>query len=85
LNIRDGKRLSVADAYLPPQVMARPNLTLLAAHEVEHIVLDGYRARGVSAVCGETVTVSADRSFFAPVPCPRPTSSCGPASAIRIR
>ncbi|TIW31968.1 MAG: pyridoxine 4-oxidase, partial [Mesorhizobium sp.] len=48
LNIRAGKRLSVADAYLPPEVMARPNLALLTAHEVEHLVLEGQRARGVA-------------------------------------
>ncbi|WP_292631515.1 GMC family oxidoreductase N-terminal domain-containing protein [Mesorhizobium sp.] len=62
LNIRDGKRLSVADAYLSLQVMARPNLTLLAGHEVEHLVLDGHKITGVSVVCeGETGTLSADR------------------------
>ncbi len=62
LNIRDGKRLSVADAYLPPEIMARPNLALLTAHEVEHLVLDGHRATGVAVVCnGDPMTVSADR------------------------
>ena len=62
LNIRDGKRVSVADAYLPPRVMARPNLTLLTGHEVEHLVLDGHKVTGVIVVCeGETRTLSADR------------------------
>ncbi|WP_287211159.1 GMC family oxidoreductase N-terminal domain-containing protein [Mesorhizobium sp.] len=62
LNIRAGKRLSVADAYLPPEVMVRPNLALLTAHEVEHLVLEGQRATGVAVVCdGESMTISADR------------------------
>jgi pyridoxine 4-oxidase len=62
LNIRDGKRLSVADAYLPSEVLARPNLTLLTSHEVEHLVLDGNRATGVVVMCnGNAMTVSADR------------------------
>ncbi|TIW06489.1 MAG: pyridoxine 4-oxidase, partial [Mesorhizobium sp.] len=62
LNIRAGKRLSVADAYLPPEVMARPNLALLTSHEVEHLVLEGQRATGVAVVCdGASMTISADR------------------------
>lgn len=62
LNIRDGKRLSVADAYLSPPVMARPNLCLLTGHEVEHLALDGHRVTGVTVVCdGETRIITADR------------------------
>ncbi|WP_189644548.1 GMC family oxidoreductase N-terminal domain-containing protein [Mesorhizobium sp. M9A.F.Ca.ET.002.03.1.2] len=62
LNIRDGKRLSVADAYLPPEVIARRNLALLTTHEVEHLLLDGHRATGLAVMCkGEAMTVSADR------------------------
>jgi pyridoxine 4-oxidase len=62
LNIRDGKRLSVADAYLSPQVMARPNLTLLTGNEVEHLTLEGHKVTGVIVVWeGETRTLSADR------------------------
>ncbi len=62
LSIRDGRRLSVADAYLPSGVLARPNLELLAGYEVEHLELEG--ARAVAAICvarGETQRVTADR------------------------
>lgn len=62
LNIRDGKRLSVADAYLTPDVLARPNLALLIGHEVEHLILDGARATGAVVVHnGETAILSAGR------------------------
>jgi pyridoxine 4-oxidase len=61
LNIRNGRRLSVADAYLARQVLARPNLTLLTGYEIEHIAFDGSRATSVIAVHdGIAQTVSAD-------------------------
>ncbi|MFC6487183.1 GMC family oxidoreductase [Nitratireductor sp. GCM10026969] len=50
LNIRKGRRLSVADAYLPEEVLQRPNLTLLTDHLVERIVVDGSRARVLEVV-----------------------------------
>jgi pyridoxine 4-oxidase len=62
LNIRNGRRLSVADAYLTPEVLARPNLALLTGYEIEHIEFDGPRAAGVLAVVdGVSEHVSADR------------------------
>lgn len=62
LTIRNGRRLSVADAYLTPEVLARPNLTLLTGYEIEHLELDGQRA--VAAICvagAATRRISADR------------------------
>lgn len=56
LNIRNGRRVTVADAYLPPAVMARPNLTLLLGHEVEQIIFDGRHAVGVNSVAGGQVS-----------------------------
>ena len=62
LTIRSGRRLSVADAYLTPEVLARKNLTILTDHEIEHLELVGQRA--VAAICvagGSTQRISADR------------------------
>lgn len=47
LTIRDGRRVSVADAYLPPEVLARANLTLIDDCMVEQIVFDEASASGV--------------------------------------
>lgn len=62
LNIRNSRRLSVADAYLTADVLARKNLTLLTGYEVEHPVIEGARARAVVCVVDSvTERVSADR------------------------
>ena len=45
-NIRNGRRLSAARAYLHP-VMKRPNLEVITRAFVERVVLDGKRAVGV--------------------------------------
>ncbi len=42
LNIRDGRRLTVADAYLKP-VLGRPNLTLVTDALVDRLVVEGGR------------------------------------------
>jgi pyridoxine 4-oxidase len=61
LTIRDGRRLSVADAYLAP-VLGRPNLTLLTEILVHELVLQGGRARGVRITRdGAEEIVTADR------------------------
>jgi choline dehydrogenase len=46
-NIRGGRRLSAARAYLHP-VMDRPNLTVVTRTHVTRIVFDGKRAKGVA-------------------------------------
>jgi choline dehydrogenase-like flavoprotein len=61
LTIRDGRRLSVADAYLAP-VLGRSNLTLLTGILVHELVLQGGRARGVRITRdGAEEIVTADR------------------------
>src|SRR6185312_8067636 len=47
LNIRHGRCLSLADAYLTTEVLARRNLVLLTGYEIEHIALDRSRATSV--------------------------------------
>lgn len=55
LNIREGRRVTVADAYLPPDVRGRPNLSLLLGHDVEQVTFTGRRATGVTAVNGSDI------------------------------
>jgi pyridoxine 4-oxidase len=62
LNIRNGRRLSVADAYLSPEVRARKNLEIITGCEVEHVLFDGNRAVGVAVVVhGKTLLYGAGR------------------------
>lgn len=52
-NRRDGRtRVSTASAYLPPEVRARPNLTIMAGAVVNRVLLDDGVARGVEVVTG---------------------------------
>jgi pyridoxine 4-oxidase len=46
LTIEDGKRQTIADAYLVP-ALARPNLHLMTETQVLSVILDGGRCRGV--------------------------------------
>jgi pyridoxine 4-oxidase len=46
LTIRDGRRVSAADAFLVP-VLDRPNLTLMTGVRVHRLVLDGTRVVGL--------------------------------------
>src|SRR4051812_46962120 len=50
-NIRNGRRLSAARAYLPP-VMGRPNLDVRTRAFVTRVLFDGTRAVGVEYVHG---------------------------------
>jgi choline dehydrogenase len=59
LNIVDGVRQSVADAYLLP-VLQRPNLTVVADATVERIVVHADRAVGVEYVTGDGTEVTAE-------------------------
>jgi len=47
LNIRNGRRLSVADAYLTQDVLARSNLSVMTGLTVEKLLFDNNRATGV--------------------------------------
>ncbi len=59
LMIRDGRRVSVSDAYLDP-VRARPNLEVVTEALVERVVISAGRATGIEAViAGERRTLAA--------------------------
>ncbi|MEM8588078.1 MAG: GMC family oxidoreductase N-terminal domain-containing protein [Pseudomonadota bacterium] len=62
LTLRDGKRASVADAYLTPDVIRRPNLTILTDVLVDRARIEANRATGL-LVHGEGASevISADR------------------------
>jgi pyridoxine 4-oxidase len=50
LTIRDGRRVTVADAWLTPAVRARENLTIFTACEVRRVTLHGNQARSLEVV-----------------------------------
>lgn len=50
LTIRDGKRVTVADAWLTPDVRARKNLTILTGHLVRRLKLEGSRVDALEVV-----------------------------------
>jgi choline dehydrogenase-like flavoprotein len=52
LTIKDGKRQTIADAYLSP-VMTRPNLRLMAQTQALSLILDGARCIGVRISDGQ--------------------------------
>jgi choline dehydrogenase-like flavoprotein len=56
LTIRDGRRVTAADAYLDP-VRARPNLTVISHARVLELALSGCQVRGVTAHIDGRVTV----------------------------
>jgi choline dehydrogenase-like flavoprotein len=65
LTIRDGRRQSVADAYLTPAV-GRSNLTILEDSRILSVLLDPHlRCRGVVVMReGETATLMAERGVI---------------------
>ncbi|MBN9217164.1 MAG: GMC family oxidoreductase [Mesorhizobium sp.] len=50
LNIRDGRRVTVADAWLTPTVRSRANLTILRGSRVRRLELDGNKVRTLEVV-----------------------------------
>ena len=46
LNVSHGRRVSVARAYLDPQVRARPNLTIIGDAEASRLLIEDGRAHG---------------------------------------
>jgi len=61
LTIRDGKRVSAADAYLTDDVRARPNLTILTGVSVHRLVIDGNRVTGLAVTRdGRDETITGD-------------------------
>lgn len=63
LNIHDGKRVTVADAWLTPAVRSRENLTILTGSLVRRLTLDGNQVRSLEVVGrqGSPFEVSADQ------------------------
>ncbi|MEZ5829565.1 MAG: GMC family oxidoreductase N-terminal domain-containing protein [Dongiaceae bacterium] len=59
LTIKDGKRQTIADAYLAP-VLSRPNLRLMTETQVLSLLLDDARCRGV-----RIADASGERELFA--------------------
>ena len=50
LNIRDGRRVTVADAWLTPAVRGRENLSILTGTEVRRLVFDGNQVRRLEVI-----------------------------------
>lgn len=50
LNIREGRRVTVADAWLTPAVRSRANLSIRTGHQVLRIHLDGTIARSLEVI-----------------------------------
>ncbi|MEM7443342.1 MAG: GMC oxidoreductase [Pseudomonadota bacterium] len=62
LTLRDGKRLSVADAYLTPDVKNRSNLTILTGRQTDRLQISTGRVTELLARVGtSTETLTADR------------------------
>jgi choline dehydrogenase len=62
MNKLDGRRISVAEAYLTADVRARPNLTLFASTRVRRIRLEGTTVAGLELERnGETMSVATSR------------------------
>jgi pyridoxine 4-oxidase len=84
LTIKDGKRQTIADAYLAPAA-DRSNLTLLTGDEVLSLLLEKGRCRGVRMHSG--AEIGADKVIVATgaigSPCLLMRSGIGPADELR--
>src|SRR5690606_12259701 len=62
LNIRDGRRVTAADAWLTPAVRGRENLTVMTGSRVRRLMLEDNRIRSLQVVGRQgPVDVYADR------------------------
>lgn len=59
MTIRDGRRVSVADAYLTAQVRARHGFALRTGAQVDRIIFEGARAVGVRLTDGTEIAARA--------------------------
>ncbi|WP_180898255.1 GMC family oxidoreductase [Martelella soudanensis] len=50
LNIRDGRRVTVAEAWLTPEVRARENLRILTGTRAQRLAMDGSRVNHIEGV-----------------------------------
>ncbi|GAB2174948.1 GMC family oxidoreductase [Dongia sp. agr-C8] len=87
LTIKDGKRQTIADAYLTP-ALARPNLTLLPWTEVQSLIVQRGRCSGILARTRDgAVTLRTDRVILAAgalaSPCLLMRSGIGPADDLK--
>lgn len=88
LTIKDGRRQTIADAYLTPAVLARPNLSLLRETEVQSLVLKRGRCTGILAKAKNgAVTLHAGHVVVAggaiASPCLLMRSGVGPADELK--
>ncbi len=86
LNIANGKRQSAADAYLTPEVLARPNLTVQTGALVTKLTIEKGRCRGL--VCQGGRAMIADRAVILAAgalasPQILSLSGIGPADALK--
>jgi choline dehydrogenase-like flavoprotein len=87
LTIKDGKRQTIADAYLTP-ALDRPNLTLLPETEVQSLIVGKGRCTGILAKIRDgAVMLHADRVIVATgsiaSPCLLMRSGIGPADELK--
>ncbi len=84
MSSRDGKRVSVADAYLPVGATP-PNMTLRSEAQVARVLFEGIRTRGVELVDGSVIdagqVVLSAGVFGSPAILMR--SGIGPATDLR--
>jgi len=86
LTIRDGRRVTTANAWLDP-LLPRPNLSIIDQALVEHLLLDGSRITGVAAtVKGAAVELSSGVTILCAGAIGTPLllmrSGIGPADAL---
>ncbi|MGV0819875.1 GMC family oxidoreductase [Martelella sp. AMO21009] len=62
LNIRDGRRVTVAEAWLTPEVRARKNLRIVTGTRAQRLVMDGNRVHRIEAIGPHgPISISADQ------------------------
>ncbi|WP_407521267.1 GMC family oxidoreductase [Methylobacterium oryzisoli] len=85
LNVVDGRRINTGIAYLTEEVRRRPNLTVVGGADVDAVLFDGRRARGVRLTGGGTVeagqVILSAGAFGSPAILMR--SGIGPAMHLR--
>lgn len=85
LNVVDGRRINTGMAYLTEEVRARTNLAIVGGAEVDAVLFDGRRARGLRLAGGEMVeagrVILSAGAFGSPAILMR--SGIGPAAHLR--
>jgi choline dehydrogenase-like flavoprotein len=84
LTIKDGKRQTIADAYLAPAA-GRPNLTVLCGDEVLSLIVQEGRCRGLRMQSGATIGAATVIVASGTIgsPCLLMRSGIGPADELR--